>query len=720
MNKTIIIAALLCGVITRAQESKTDTAKTENIKEVVVIARKPTIENKADRTVFNVANSAILTGNSTWDVLRMTPLVNIDNNDNVQAEGAGVTVYINDRKSVFTGKELKEYLKTIPADNLLKIEVITTPSAKYETSGAVINIVLKKNENEGLKGSVTMNNSQSAKNSQSAGLNLNFHRKKLTQSLSANFNNSNTLQSSYNENLIYADRSLTKINTVNNSNWQSPSASSSTELELDDKNNIGLVMQYYGSESTATSEAKGEYYLNDLLQSYYTKDVNSKGNSHFIGSNIFYKYYDKEKNKILDLNAGINYESRYNNSIHSTILSTPAYEGIRTLSDDQNREYYLKLDYSQPVGKAGDQLEFGGKTSFRNNVMPYEYFNDVNNNWITDATRSNTFHYLENLSSAYANFSKTFFKKFETRIGLRYEYINFTVKQEVGNIEKKESYGTLLPDLLIKYSFNENYNITATYKHSLWRPWYTEFNPFLMPTENGTYYRGNMELQPNPNDRFGLKLGLYKKYFISANFSTTNQDYWTSYSIEDGNTILMPTTYYGRVNNYSVYANTNQSFLKNKLNINLNLGVSYTDNSDFKQRNNFVGMKEYITNFSGSSNFSYTNLFNKNINLNGWVGVYSQNWGNSVGNKMNVFHSIGATKIFPKTQMEAGIRLNNIFRRPGNDFVSYSPIGAFKNVGKWDWYGLNVSFVKRFGNQKVKESTKQNVEKESGGGKSNN
>lgn len=169
-------------------------------------------------------------------------------------------------------------------------------------------------------------------------------------------------------------------------------------------------MQYYGSESTATSEAKGEYYLNDLLQSYYTKDVNSKGNSHFVGSNIFYKYYDKEKNKILDSNAGINYESRDNNSIHSTILSTPAYEGIRTLSDDQNREYYLKLDYSQPVGKAGDQLEFGGKTSFRNNVMPYEYFNDINNNWITDATRSNTFHYFENLSSAYANFSKTFLK----------------------------------------------------------------------------------------------------------------------------------------------------------------------------------------------------------------------------------------------------------------------------------------------------------------------
>ena len=717
MKKKITAAAVLCGVFTFGQEIKPDSSKTQNIKEVVVIARKPTIENKADRTVFNVANSAILTGNTTWDVLRMTPLVNIDNNDNVQAEGNSVTVYINDRKSVFTGKELKEYLKTIAADNLMKIEVITTPSAKYETSGAVINIVLKKNDNEGLKGSVSMNNSQSYKNSQSSSVNLNYHRKKFTQSFSGSFSNNNNVMKAYNENLIYADNSLTKITSETNSNWQSPSASSSTEFELDDKNNIGLVMEYYGSNNSSVSDARGDFFLNDMLQKFYTKTVDGEGKNRFIGSNVFYKYYDKEKNKILDLNAGINYDSNDNTNIHSTIWNVNPFEGIKTTADNQNREYYLKLDYSQPVGKNGDQLEFGGKTNFKNNEMPFHYFNFQNNSWTADGSRTNTFRYTENLNSLYANFSKTFFKKLETRIGLRYEYINFTVRQEVGSVERKDSYGTLMPDLLLKYSFNENYNLTATYKHSLWRPWYMEFNPFLMPTENGTFRRGNMDLQPNPNDRFGLKLGLYKKYFLSANYSTTNQDYWTSYTVEDGNTIAMPTTYYGRINNYSLYANTSQNFLKNKLNVNLNLGVSYIDNSDFKERNNFVGMKDHVTNFNGSTNFSYTNLFNQNINLNGWFGMHSQNWGNSMGNKINFFHSFGATKIFPKTQMEAGIRFNNIFQRPGNDFVTYSPIGTFRNVNQWDWYGVNLSFVKRFGNQKVKESSKTNVEKESGSAK---
>ncbi len=715
MRKKITAAALLYGILTFAQEAKSDTLKTGNLEEVIVLARKPTIESKADRTVFNVANSAILTGNTTWDVLRMTPLVNIDNNDNVQAEGNSVTVYINDRKSVFTGKELKEYLKTIAADNLLKIEVITTPSAKYETSGAVINIVLKRNENEGLKGSLSLNNSQSYKNSQAASLNLNYHRKGFTQSLSASFRNNNSVQKSYNENLIYADQSLTKISSESNSNWQSPSLSSTSELELDEKNNLGLLLQYYGSASTMLSEAAGDYFLNNSLQKSYTKTVNSDGTDHFLGTNLFYKYYDKEKNRIFDLNSGVNYSANDNTRYHSTLWLPAAYEGIKTVADDQSREYYLKLDYSQPLGADGGQLEFGGKMNWRNNVMPYDYFNLQHDAWTPDLSRTNSFHYLENLNSLYTNYSRTFFKKLETRIGLRYEYIRFTVKQEVGAIERTDSYGTLMPDLLVKYSFNDNYNLTATYKHTIWRPWFTEFNPFLMPADNGTYERGNMDLQPNLNDRFGLKLGLYKKYFISANFNTTDQDYWTAYVVEGDRTISMPMTYYGRVNNYSLYANTNQNWLQNKLNVNLNLGLTYTDNSDFVQRNDFVGMKEHITNFNGSANFSYTNLFNMNLNLTGWLGVQSQNWGNSVGSQLQFFHSFGATKLFAATQMEAGLRFNNIFRRPGNDFVTYTPVGSFRNVSKWDWYGVNLTFVKRFGNQKVKEATKKEIEKESGG-----
>ena len=179
--KFILITAGLLSTSFLTAQTRQDSTKLKEIEEVQLVGRKPTVESKVDRTVFNVANSSVLSGNTTWDVLRMTPLVSIDNDDVVKSEGQNVTVYINDRKSVFTGKDLKEYLNTIPADNLMKIEVITSPSARYETTGQVINIVLKKLENEGLKGSASFTSDQASKNSQRSNVNINYHKKSFTQ-----------------------------------------------------------------------------------------------------------------------------------------------------------------------------------------------------------------------------------------------------------------------------------------------------------------------------------------------------------------------------------------------------------------------------------------------------------------------------------------------------------------------------------------------------------
>ena len=214
MKKIFVTSGMLCTILTLSQTKKDSTTQKE-IKEVVLVGKKPTVENKVDRTVFNVSNSSILAGNTTWEVLKMTPLISVENDETLKSEGENVTVYINDRKSVFTGKELKEYLKTIPADNLMKIEVITNPSARYESAGSVINIVLKKLENEGVKGSVSLSNTQNKKNSQYSNFNLNYHKKNFTQTLSGGYSNGEYVYSSTNENYIYALNNTT-IEIINN------------------------------------------------------------------------------------------------------------------------------------------------------------------------------------------------------------------------------------------------------------------------------------------------------------------------------------------------------------------------------------------------------------------------------------------------------------------------------------------------------------------------
>lgn len=702
-----------------AQTKISDTLKQKDIKEVIILAKKPTVESKADRTVFNVENSSILAGNTSWEILQMTPLISIDNNDNVKAEGENVTVYINDRKSIFTGKELKDYLKTIPADNLMKIEVITSPSAKYETTGEVVNIVLKKLTNEGFKGSLTANNTQNAKNSQYSNLNINYHKGNFTQSFSGSYSDNTRISKNENENFFYDSNLLTKILTDGEERGKSPSFSTASELELNDENTVGLILEFSQYNRNTFSNALGNTTLNNILQNSYSQNQNLEGCNRNLGNNLFYKYYDKEKNKILDLNLGFNYDSTVDTNERILFNSNSQIPtGSRILANNENREYYLKADYSQPLGKTENQsqLEFGGKIDFRNNAIPYDYLNFTNNAFVFDDLRSNNFHYQENLNSLYINYSKTYFKKLETRVGLRYEYIYFKIKQDVGNIARTDSYGTFLPNLLLKYSFSDNYNLSATYSHNLFRSYYSEFNPFLLPSDDGTFYRGNIDLQPNPSDRIGLKLSLFKKYFLSANYSFTDQDFWNTYLVENGKTISQPVNFDGKSLRYSVNFNTNQTFFKNKLNVNLNVGLDYNDVSDFNQKNN-LNRQSYFTNFNASSNFSYTNLFNKDINVNAFFTLFTPNNGNSFSNKPSIFHNISVTKIFKDLGLEGTLRLINPFRKLSFDQTTFAPIGTFRNRTEVDYHGFSIAIVKRFGNQKVKEVSKTDVEKADGGGK---
>ncbi|KMQ58620.1 TonB-dependent receptor [Chryseobacterium angstadtii] len=712
MRIIISSAALLIGTLVFAQ-AKNDTIKQKEnqIEGVTLTARKPTVESKVDRTVFNVSNSSILAGNTTWDVLRMTPLVSIDNNDAIKAEGESVTVYINDRKSVFTGKELKEYLKTIPADNLMKIEVITSPSSRYETAGSVINIVLKKRDDEGIKGSATFNNRQNTKNSQYTNLNLNYHKKNFTQTLTGSYSDNTFFQTNTSVNSLYKDNDVTQITNQTLGKGKSPSVSSSSEYELNDKNTIGLVLEYYQSKNSSESDADLSRTKNGNPFEAYHQDQDANGLFRTLGTNAFYKYYDKEKNRILDINLGSNYNSQNNqNTFLKTYIPSNTVNQLGIDSHEQTRNYYVKVDYTQPLGKGS--FEVGGKMDFNNNVIP----NTLTGNNADNLRPHDVFHYEDNINSLYANYSKTFFGKLETRIGLRYEHIDYKMRQDVAGTERKDSYGTLLPNLLLKYSFSDKYDLSLTYNRNLWRPWYAEFNPFLIPTNDGTFSRGNMDLEPNPSHRLYMKLGILKKYFISARYMYTDRDYWTSFAEEDGRTVTLPANLNGKVQKYYIFANTNQTFLKNKLSVNVGAGWYYIDNHDFNAVNNLKS-RDYISYMGASANLSYTNLFNKNINLSAWVELSNQNNGNSLANKTNIFHNISATKIFPKTQMEVSLQLMNIFNRPIFDNTTYSQDGTFRSALRSDWYGFSLSFVKRFGNQKVKGNTKTDVEKNSGGGK---
>jgi iron complex outermembrane receptor protein len=175
----------------------------KELQAVVVTSQKPMIEVKADKTIVNVEGTINATGSDALDLLRKSPGVIVDKDDNISLSGKnGVQIYIDGRPSPLSGKDLSENLKTIPSAMIESIELITNPSAKYDAAGnaGIINIKLKKNKSLGTNGSVTGGYNIGTYAKYNTGFSLNNRDKKV------NLFSSYNLSTSKNENNININR----------------------------------------------------------------------------------------------------------------------------------------------------------------------------------------------------------------------------------------------------------------------------------------------------------------------------------------------------------------------------------------------------------------------------------------------------------------------------------------------------------------------------------
>lgn len=500
-------------------------AAANKLQDVTVTSRKPMIEIKADKTVFNVENSINATGSNALELLQKSPGIQVDNNENISMKGkTGVRIYVDGKMTQLGSQDLAAYLKSINSNDVEAIEMISNPSARYDASGnaGIINIRLKKNKRFGTNGSLNLGLIQGITPKGNGSVSLNYRDKKvnLFSNIGTNIGrNENTLD-------LYRVQRDT-IYDQKSSNWndnKSINAKVGADLFLNSKNTLGFLVTTNFSDNDWTSESNTNITYKPTNQ--FVKKLVAlntiPGKRTNMNSNINYRYTDstgKEINFDADygLFRGTGRSYQPNNYLDNTgnMLSQVINRNYTPTDIDI---YTAKIDVDQPKWKG--KLGYGAKFSYVKTINTFDFFNDINGVPIKVLSRSNSFTYKENVNAAYVNYQRQFSPKWSLQTGLRMEQTNSEgiLTRADGVIQAdntvKRNYLDLFPSAALTWTVNEKNTLNLTFSRRIDRPTYQDLNPFENKLDELTYEKGNAFLRPQYTNT--IELSHTYKYMLNT------------------------------------------------------------------------------------------------------------------------------------------------------------------------------------------------------------
>ena len=488
----------------------------ENIlDEIEVIGEKTEIEIKLDKTVYNIGKDLTLKGSSVSDVLDNLPSLEVDIDGNVSLRGnQSVRILINGKPSGLVGISSNDALKQFPSESVEKVEVITSPSARYNAEGTagIINIVLRKNKLAGLNGSASLNLGDPKRIGLSS--NLNYRTKKINLFSNIGDNTTKYINGFKNQTEYYTDSG--RSNFLNeggdrNSERKSNYYNGGIEYFFDDKTSI--VASYVSSMSDQSTNT-----LNSINQSFNgtnnlserVEDENEVDDSNEFSIN-FSKEFDK-KGHILTLD----YQKEKSNEIESSFISNTQiipdfvqYNSEKIKTDENQNSELFKVDYVLPINSDG-QFEAGFRRS--NQHQNIDYLVEKENNsgeYVSDNNLSNALLYNEKVNAYYTQIGN---KKnnFSYLIGLRFEESITNVTQLVNGDNTKKKYNDFFPTLNLAFEIKENETLTFGYNRRIRRARSYFINPFPSRSSLTNIFQGNPNINPTYSN--GIDLGYLKRF----------------------------------------------------------------------------------------------------------------------------------------------------------------------------------------------------------------
>lgn len=499
-----------------------------NLGDVNIRFRKKIIERKIDRTVFNAENSIAAIGTDALALLAKIPGVRVLN-DKVSLVGKGsVNVMVNERLIQLSADELSDYLKSIPSDNIAKIEVITNPPAKYDAQGnsGLINIVLKKDSIELFSGSVNFGYNQATHPTFSSGANFNFRKDKITIYSNLNFRKGSLVPFEQ-INIFYPKQTWNIVNKDRNFRTV-PSGQVGVDYQLSKKATFGLsynggLTNFHSEEKIVTRIFKTSESLDSLLNS----DANAKIRSKYHSANIYFKRLLDSTGKQIAINGDW---FKYNDDRSRTFNNT-SYEGngmiipasfaqYLSMSKQKIDLYTLKVDVDLPYKPF--TLSFGSKLSFVKNESDVAFYQSINDVYELSPEQTNIFDYTENTQAFYFNLNKSV-KNWDFQLGLRGEYTQI----EGISLENVNSnnYFKLFPTVFLSYKLSDKSTFSVNYGRRINRPAYKRLNPFRWYSNQYAYAEGNPELQPSYNNNIEIAHHYASIFWTTLSYNHTSNGY---------------------------------------------------------------------------------------------------------------------------------------------------------------------------------------------------
>jgi hypothetical protein len=481
--------------------------------EVEIIAEKSTVEIRLDKKIYNVGKDMTVKGGSASDVLDNVPSVTVDVEGNVSLRGNdNVKILVNGKPSGLVGLSGTDALRQLPADAIEKVEVITSPSARYDAEGTagILNIILRKGKAQGFNGSLSVNAGDP--DNFGASANVNYRTKKAnffnstgynyrnapgnSKSNTTYFNENGSISSFRNEKTTY-DRENNRFNTT-----------FGVEYFLSDKSSLTGTVLYRKSdgEDISTNINNTLDLLSNPIRTYQRVENEEEEDETIEYSFNFTQNFKTDGHKlIVDFQYG---KSNENSDAYISDFDTfPSFiqnNPEKNSTDEESKDILVQADYVLPIGENA-QFEFGFKADINKLTTDYlvEDFDENTNQFYNNTNFSNTLNFDQDVYAVYSQYGKKI-NKFSYLLGLRSE----TTDRRINLIQTDEVYNKkfteLFPTVNLGLEFNDSESLTLGYSKRLRRPRHWFLNPFESRTSETYIRKGNVNLDPTYTNSFDL------------------------------------------------------------------------------------------------------------------------------------------------------------------------------------------------------------------------